>query len=160
MQHDRAMRVLEGQTTAAQRVFKAVPKQEFWSLGQISNEMERVAKHNMTKSEISGCLRCLVEAGLVVEAGQLTFRSNVKPPKPAAIQEASVVTAPPKKSPIAKPSLMDQLFGLATDLRAVAEKIEATAMEVDSAIIEAGKGNEQLKALQSTLRGLLGSDGE
>ena len=68
------------------------------------------------------------------------------------------MTAPLKKIQPPKPSLMDQLFGLATDQRAVAEKVEAVAMEVDSAIVDAGKGNEQLKALQSTLRGLLGTD--
>lgn len=152
MQHARAMNILDGQTNLAQKVFVAVPMQEFWSVQQISAEMFRLESHNLSKGEITGCLRTLVDAGLVNETASQTFRSTVKPPK------AIEVTAPTKKVQPAKLSLMDQLFGLATDLRAVAEKVEAVAMEVDSAIVDAGKGNEQLKALQSTLRGLLGTD--
>lgn len=156
MQHARAMNILEGQTNLARRVFHSVSMQEFWSVGQISNEMNRIEKHNLTKGEITGCLRTLVDAGLVGETGMLTFRSNVKPAKDTTVEEAPVTAPNLKKKPEAKVSLMDQLFGLATDLRAVAEKVEAVAMEVDSAILEAGKGDEKLKALQVTLRGLLG----
>lgn len=160
MQYERAQNILSGQTNLARKVFAAVPMQEFWSIGQISNEMNRVEKHSVSKGEITGCLRALVDAGLVAEAGQLTFRSNVKPPKPAPEihHELPVMTAPTKKVQPPKPSLMEQLFGLATDLRAVAEKVESVAMEVDSAIIEAGKGDEKLRALQVTLRGLLGNE--
>lgn len=156
MQYARAMNILDGQTNLAQRVFHCVPMQECWSVGQISNEMHRIEPHNHTKATITGCLRTLVEAGLVGEAGMLTFRSNVKPPKDAPVEEIPVTAPNLKKKQEAKVSLMDQLFGLATDLRAVAEKVEAVAMEVDSAILEAGKGDEKLKALQVTLRGLLG----
>lgn len=152
MQHARAMNILDGQTNLAQKVFAAVPMQAFWTVQQISTEMFRLENHNLSKSEITGCLRTLVDAGLVNETASQTFRSTVKPAK------VIEVTAPSKKAPAPKTSLMDQLFGLATDLRAVAEKVEAVAMEVDSAIVDAGKGNEQLKALQSTLRGLLGTD--
>lgn len=156
MQYARAMNILDGQTNLARRVFHSVPMQEFWSVGQISNEMNRIEKHNLSKGEITGCLRTLVDAGLVGETGMLTFRSNVKPPKDIPVEEPAVTAPNLKKNPEAKFSLMDQLFGLATDLRTVAEKVEAVAMEVDSAILEAGKGDEKLKALQVTLRGLLG----
>lgn len=153
MQHTRAMNILSGQSNLARRVFACVPMQEFWSVGQISNEMHRIEKHNLTKREVIGCLRSLVEAGLVCEAGMLTFRSTVKSVK----EDDPVMTAPTlKKKTEPKLSLMDQLFSLATELRNVAEKVEAVAMEVDSAIIEAGKGDEKLKTLQVTLRGLLG----
>ena len=152
MQHARAMNILDGQTNLAQKVFAAVPMQAFWTVQQISTEMFRLENHNLSKSEITGCLRTLVDAGLVNETASQTFRSTVKPAK------VIEVTAPSKKAPAPKTSLMDQLFDLATSLRDVAEKVEAVAMEVDSAIIEAGKGNDQLKALQSTLRGLLGTD--
>lgn len=152
MQHARAMNILDGQTNLAQKVFAAVPMQAFWTVQQISTEMFRLENHNLSKSEITGCLRTLVDAGLVNETASQTFRSTVKPAK------VIEVTAPSKKAPAPKTSLMDQLFDLATSLRDVAEKVEAVAMEVDSAIIEAGKGNDQLKALQTTLRGLLGTE--
>lgn len=152
MQYARAMNILDGQTNLAQKVFAAVPMQAFWTVQQISTEMFRLENHNLSKSEITGCLRTLVDAGLVNETASQTFRSTVKPAK------VIEVTAPSKKAPAPKTSLMDQLFDLATSLRDVAEKVEAVAMEVDSAIIEAGKGNDQLKALQTTLRGLLGTE--
>lgn len=154
MQYTRAMKILDGQTNLARRVFAAVPMQEHWSVGQIANEMNRVEKHNLSKGEITGCLRSLVDAGLVGEAGLLTFRSNVKPQHEVLLMTAPVM----KKKDAPKPSLMDQLFDLASSLRTVADKVDAIALEVDSAILDAGKGNEQLKQLQSTLRGLLGSE--
>lgn len=156
MQYERAQNILSGQTNLARKVFAAVPMQEFWSIGQISNEMNRVEKHSVLKGEITGCLRALVDAGLVAEAGQLTFRSNVKPPKPDKPVEAPV-TAPVKKAQPPKPTLMDQLLNLATDLRGIADKVDDLALEFDTAVKDASKGNAELEALRSTLRGLLGN---
>lgn len=158
MQHDRALSILSGQSNLARRVFEAVPKQDFWSVLQISNEMHRMEPHGLTKGEITGCLRCLVDAGLVAEAGALTFRSNVKPPKLAMPKEATTVTAPALKTKTKGPSLMERFFEVASNLRAAAESIETLAMEMDSAIIEAGKGNEKLKEIQLNLRALMGEE--
>lgn len=152
MNHDRAQNILSGQTKKAQRVFAAVPMQSFWDVQQISTEMFRLESHNMSKAEITGCLRCLVDAGLVNETASLTFRSAVKPPKECP------VTAPNPKKVAPKQSLMEQLFAVATTLRTAAEQIETLGMEVDSAIVEASQGNEKLKQLQATLRGLMGSE--
>lgn len=158
MQHDRAQNILSGQSNLARRVFEAVPKQDFWTVLQISNEMHRMEPHGLSKGEITGCLRSLVDAGLVAEAGMLTFRSNVKPPKLALPKEAPVVTAPAKKLNQPKPTIMERMLGLADTLRQAAEQIDNLAMEVDSAIVDAGKGNEKLKQLQTTLRGLMGEE--
>lgn len=154
MQYERAQSILSGQSNLARRVFDVVPKQDYWSVMQISNELHRKEPHGLTKGEITGCLRTLVEAGLVSEAGVLTFRSTVKPPKPV-LKEVTPVTAPAPKADKPKQSLMEQLFDVASAMRTAAEKIETLAMEVDSTIIEAGKGDERLRQLQTTLRGLM-----
>lgn len=154
MNKQRAESILEGQTNVARKVFAAVPMQEFWSVGQISNEMVRVEKHNLSKGEITGCLRSLVDAGLVAEAGMLTFRSNVK--AELTLKEVPVSAPPAKKQP--KPSLMDRMFALATSLRDVAEQVETLAMEVDTAILDASKGDEKLKQIQATMRSLMGEE--
>lgn len=152
MQLEKAENILTGMSLLARRVMDAVPKQDYWSIGQISNEMNRQSKHAHSKGEITGELRTLVDAGLVSEAGLLTFKSNVKMP------EVKPVSAPPlKQKGIPKPTLMEQLFEVATTLREAAEKVETLAMEMDTAIKDAGKGNEQLIQLQATLRGLLGN---
>lgn len=154
MQHERAQNILSGQSNLARKVFAAVPMQEFWSIGQISNEMNRVEKHSISKGEITGCLRTLVDAGLITEAGMLTFRSNVKPPKLALPKEEPMH---PKLKPEApKPTFMDRAFELATTLRKAAEQLEQLGMEVDTALKDAGKGDEKFKQMQETLRGLLG----
>lgn len=154
MQHDRALNILSGQSNLARRVFDAVPRQDYWSVMQISNEMHRKEPHGLSKGEITGCLRTLVESGLVSEAGVLTFRSTVKPPKPV-LKEEEPVTAPAKKAEKPAKSLMENLFDVASSLRAAAEQIDALALEVDSTIIEAGKGDERLRKLQATMRELM-----
>ena len=154
MQHDRAQSILSGQSNLARRVFEAVPKQDYWSVLQISNEMHRMEPHGLSKGEITGCLRSLVDAGLVSESGMLTFRSTVKPPKPV-LKEVAPVTAPAIKADKPKQSLMEQLFDVASAMRVAAEKIETLAMEVDSTILEAGKGDERLRKLQATMRELM-----
>lgn len=151
MQAERAENILSGMSLLARRVMDAVPKQEYWSIGQISNEMNRQAKHAHPKGEITGALRVLVDAGLVIEQGLLTFKSAV------TIPEVKPMSAPPIKKVAPKPTLMDQFFELATIMRELAEKTETLAMEMDTAIKDAGKGNEQLHQLQATLRGLLGN---
>ncbi|MNJ02614.1 hypothetical protein D3C73_1626310 [compost metagenome] len=72
--------------------------------------------------------------------------------------EASLVTAPVLKKKPTGPTLMERFFEVATTLRAAAEGIETLAMEMDTAIIEAGKGNEKLKEIQLNLRALMGEE--
>lgn len=158
MNHDRAQNILTGQSNLARRVFDAVPKQDFWSVLQISNEMHRKEPHGLSKGEITGCLRSLVDAGLVAEAGVLTFRSNVKPPKLSMPDKEATVTAPTPKKPKEPKTIMERMLELADTLRTAAEQIDNLAMEVDSAIVDAGKGSERLKTLQATMRSLLGEE--
>lgn len=149
----RAQSVLSSQSRLAQKVFAAVPMQSFWDVQQISTEMFRLENHNLSKAEITGCLRTLAEAGLINETASLTFRSNVKPPK-----DTPVIASAVKNVKAPKQSFMEQLFAVATTLRTAAEQVETLAMEVDTAIVDAGKGNEKLKQLQTTLRGLMGEE--
>lgn len=153
MQHERAQNILSGQTNLARKVFAAVPMQSFWDVQQISIEMARQAPHNNTKAEITGCLRVLVDAGLINETASLTFRSNVKPPKAVSEQ----VMQPKAKAEPVKASFMDRAFELATTMRAAAEQLEQLGMEVDTALKDAGKGDEKFKQMQATLRSLMGA---
>jgi len=153
MQHERAQNILSGQTNLARKVFDAVPRQEFWDVNQISAEMYRKAHHNSSKAEITGCLRTLVDAGLINETASLTFRSTVKPPKPDAPEK---VMQPKAKPEPAQPSLMEKFFDVATALREAAEKVESLAMEMDTAMKDAGKGDERVKQMQAALRTLMG----
>lgn len=146
MQHARAQNILSGQSNLARRVFAAVPMQEFWSVPQISAEMNRLEPHNLSKGEITGCLRSLEDAGLVNETASLTFRSTVKPPKENA-------TVEPKKTPVTSQlSLLERLAAKAEALRALADDIDLLAMEAEEAIKAASLDSEKLKQFQAMLK--------
>lgn len=157
MQHSRAQSVLQGQSKMAQRVFAAVPMQSFWTVEQIIQEMKRLESIPQRPGEVLGCLRCLVDAGLVNETAATTFRSTVKPPREQ--QEVE----PKKKEDAPKPTFMDRLAYQAELLRkeaaALLERandLDQLALEVDDAIAKAGAGNEKLQKLAGTLKELLG----
>ena len=151
MNHQRAVAILGSQTNLAQRVFKCVPIQEWWTVHQIANEMDRHGPHNHTKTILGGCLRTLKEAGLVDEGPKDTYRSAVKPTlkRIEPVGEINDKTAP------TQPSLVDRLINEATKLRAMAETLDNLAVGIDDEIAKAGKagkaGNEKLKLLRELL---------
>ncbi len=141
----------------AQRVFHAVPLQEYWSVNQISNEMSRLEKHNHSRGEITGCLRCLVDAGLVGEAGTLTFRAKFNSKQ---LQEEKEKPMSTKKNLTVSStdSLIQRINNKAAQLRHLADEIELLGIEVIEAIQEAGQSNEKLLKLQSLLREITGDE--
>lgn len=157
MQHSRAQSILMGQSKMAQRVFAAVPMQSFWTVEQIIQEMKRLEGIPQRPGEVLGCLRCLVDAGLVNETASTTFRSTVKPPKEQQQVE------PKKKQEAPKPTFMDRLAAQAQQLRVKAEvliaqanELDSLALEVDEAILQASEGNAKFQELQATLKKLMG----
>lgn len=67
------VRKLSGQSALAQKVFASIPADEFWTLQQIQGELIRRGRH-MAYNVMQGCVRCLVNAGLVDEEG-VRFRA-------------------------------------------------------------------------------------
>lgn len=152
MQHARAQNILSGQTNLARRVFAAVPMQAFWTAQDISFEMNRLENHNLSKGEILGCLRTLVDAGLVNETASTTFRSNVKSAK------ESVTVETKKTAAQAKPlTLLERFTAKAEALREMADDLEMLGLEADQAIKDAGKGNAEMMVIKQNLRALLGT---
>lgn len=155
MNHQRAMAILGGQTNLAQRVFKCVPLQEWWTVHQIANEMDRHGPHNHTKSTLGGCLATLKEAGLIDEGPKDTYRSAVKPQ--LKMKGTDPVGQFDDKTAPTQPSLVDRLITEATRLRKMAETLDNLAVEIDDEIQRASAAsNEKLKRMQSTLRELMG----
>lgn len=149
MNHQRAMSVLDNQTTLAQKVFKAVPIQDWWTVHQIFLEFNRQTGQPQTRQAIGGCLRTLREAGLIDESGNDKYRSAVKP---APVKKAEPMgQIDDKKAPV-PPSLVERLMAQAQKLRDQAEHLDLLAMEIDDEITKAGQaGNEKLKLLRELL---------
>lgn len=150
MQFGRAQNILSGQSNLARRVFAAVPIQAFWTVQEISVEMHRLENHKLNKGEIMGCLRTLVDAGLVNETASLTFRSNVKPQKESASVE------PKTLAPSEQMSLMDRIAIKAQAMRMLADDLEMLGLEAEEAIKAASADSEKLKQFQLNLKQMMG----
>lgn len=149
MNHQRAMSVLDNQTTLAQKVFKAVPMQDWWSVHQISAELARQTGQTQTRVTLGGCLRTLKDAGLIDEGSGDTYRSAVKP---APVKKAEPMGQIDDKQAPVPPSLAERLMAKAQSLREQAEELDNLAVEIEEEIAKAGKaGNEKLRMLRELL---------
>lgn len=150
MNHHRAAAVLDNQSSLAKRIFKCVPLQEWWTVHQIANELDRQSPHNHSKSVLGGCLATLKEAGLIDEGPKDTYRSAVKPQLKKAVEPMGQIDD--KTAPTAV-SLVDRLINEATKLRSMAEVLDNLAVEIDDEIAKAGKaGSEKLQLLRELLK--------
>lgn len=151
MNHQRAMSILQGQTNLAQRVFKCVPLQEWWTVHQIANEMDRHGPHNHTKSTLGGCLATLKEAGLIDEGPKDTYRSAVKPQIKSPKSIGPMGQIDDKTAPV-QLDLASRLANKANELRKFAESLDMLALEIDDEIQKASKaGSEKLRMLRELL---------
>lgn len=80
---------LDSQSAIARKVLSAVPINEAWPRTQIHTELHRATQSSIEGRTVDGCLKSLVEAGLVrmLSTSPLTYtqvRPHEKPAKPAA----------------------------------------------------------------------------
>ena len=151
MNQQRAESILDNQTALAQRVFKCVPIQEWWTVHQIANELDRRGPHNHTKTILGGCLRTLKEAGLVTEGPKDTYRSAVKPQIKLPKSIGPMGQIDDKAAPV-QLDLASRLANKANELRKLAESLDMLALEIDDEITKASKaGSEKLRMLRELL---------
>lgn len=142
----RADKLLENQSAMAQKIFRAVPMQEYWSVHQIRLELERLGTP-AASHVIGGCLRHLKDAHLVECNAQDQYRSCVKPVR--IMKEEPIVE--PKKQPL---TFAERLLAKAEALRKEADELEALAMQVEEEIQKAG--DAKLANLRNALKELTG----
>jgi len=149
----RANSILANQSSMAKKVFSVVPMQEYWSIQSIMLELRRLSLTTAPQGEVAGCLRSLVDAGLVSEIGSMQFRSVVKP-----TQETDTVAKelPKAAEPAKKATLLDRLANKAEELRSIANELDDLAIEFTETLNAHVGDAAKLRELQQTLRGLLG----
>lgn len=154
MNSERAAQILMGQSNLAQRIFKVVPMQVYWSASLIASELARTEKGPApTIHATKGCLNTLKDAGLVVEGDPGHFRNCVKPER--AKKELPVMPVKADKKPRSL-AILDRLAEQASVLRNTADLLDELALEIDEAIVNASsKQDAKFKTLQTTLRELL-----
>lgn len=173
MNHARFLAIHAGLTSAAKKVYEAVPISEPWTTAQIVTELNRLGS-NMEFRIAAGCIRALVEAGLVVEQTKDQYyrvpvrpkpQTTTLPPEPVmataikkAQAEVPLKTTPPPPPPI---SPIDKLTGLAArvenivaDLKVLAGDIETAALEIEEQRQAEDADTEKLRRLRSVLKEL------
>lgn len=145
----------------ARRVFDAVPIKTPWGVAEIHNEIVRSGHSRMDIRVLQGCLRALVDTGLVRERQGLFVRTAVRVATPAANDNTTSQPDTPmpaiKQDPTALEQLAilaDQARKMAKDLQAYADMIDTVALNVDKHIEQSQAGAAKLRQLQSLLKDL------
>jgi hypothetical protein len=164
---------LDGQTSIAKKVYECVPAQEFWTAGQICEELGRKGQ-TPQKRIVEGCLSTLKESGLVVEQGPGQFKAIVLKKKPTleavpfaaftygSEEEVEVNTVKiVEKKPIVKRTPLEILSGLATKLDCMMDEMDDLKKEIEDAALEITEQMQadddkikQLRQLQTLLKNL------
>ncbi len=139
---NRVAELLRGQTTTAQRVYSAVPIQEYWSTTQIHSELARLGIH-IDRAKIVGALRSLAASGVVSDKGDTFKRADTRKPTVKDKTETKKVAisrqaqnALVKQTPPPEPSRLDKLADLSAKVVSVAAMLTDIASEIDAAAIE------------------------
>lgn len=153
----------DNQTSAAQKVYDAVPIIESWSQAQIIAEMNRVGV-SLEYRVMGGCLNNLVRSGLIQEVIKGYFRRlPVRPaptqqPKPVAPIESKkeeiMTQAMPAAKPAVKQSPLEILASLATRAKELTADIENAALAIQDQLEATEKDMEKFRQLQALLKGM------
>lgn len=157
--------VLRGLNGVAKKVLDVCPKSEGWTVSQICSEMRRLGS-NPDMRIVEGCLKNLVDQGLVKQQGPREYRQYMRVTAKAQTTESKNVAQlsiveTKKTEPVNVENAMEYLAGLAADARAISERILSLARLIDDAAIKVGEkaqGSaeeiEKLRQLQALLKSL------
>lgn len=152
MNQQRFKSILSGMTSIAQRVFQAVPIAEAWASRQIYAEMTRTGPAADYKT-VEGCLRTLVNAGLVTEPNPGTFRQVKVKAKDESSESAAAI--PSASCPIDRLGILaSRVRAVRAELNSLADDIELVAIEVSDQAARDKEDMEKLRQLQSLLKSL------
>lgn len=154
-------------STAAQKVYAAVPIADFWTAPKIAAEMKRQGI-NVGIAHVAGCLDSLQHAGLVREQLRGHFsrteirEAPVRKPTPAAENDQIIIKPPkeimkpsPKKTPLEMlGDLSAQAVVLADMVKKFAGEIEIAAIEIQQLIETGDEETAKLRQLKSLLKSL------
>lgn len=141
-------RIFVGLTSAAQKVYEAVPISETWSANKIGSELRR-KNIGIDFSIVQGCLNSLIDVGLVVERGRGEFRRT--PIRKAAekqeiaqpTEEIEMQNKPQATKTAAKPAtnaapmtVLDRLGELSQRVAQMSHQLTALSSDITDAAVE------------------------
>jgi hypothetical protein len=163
---------MQNQTTIAKKVYEAVPIAESWSVKQILSEMFRVTRSQADHKIVNGCIKSLIDSGLVYEPinGQYQ-RAQVKEkaiepekiPLKIVKEKGIEMDVTIKKEPDIENNsnpidvlgkLSSRLLSVNRDIKKIADDIDSAAISVQEQLEESEGKSEKLKQLQQLLKSL------
>ena len=165
----RATSLLQGQTALARKVYDSVPIGSFWSGSEIQTQHAK-RYTPIPHRTFMGCIRALIDAGLVKSNGDVLFRrteikeasvpeitGSKKPATPVpSLAEPKPATLPAKTEPA-----LDRLNTFVDALRTQMKVVNETVAAIEHVVVEIHLEAEQnvematkLKQLQTLLKGL------
>lgn len=155
---------LQGCSAIACKVYEAVPIQEAWQPSQIKLALAASTRSSADLHVIRGCLKVLVEAGLVREHPRSHFRrvevreplttTATAPEQPMRESTSKPTTAPAKSSVELLADLASQLSATGKQMQQLARQIEEAALVVAQEQESAATKLQGLSQLQTLLKTL------
>lgn len=146
MNYAKYQQLVAGQSSIAQKVLTVVPFVEEWDSRQIRSELLRVTLSAPDLRVVEGCLRMLVDAGLVKRLAREMFRRTPVPAKPSAIEKEKVELHLEESMPAPLPSsettqkqpesVFDRMAALAADLRNAGAMFTRAAILVEDIALQ------------------------
>lgn len=170
MNHAKYQQLVEGQSSIAQKVLSVVPFREEWDSRQIRAELFRQTHSAPDLRVVEGCLRKLVDAGLVKELPRQLYQRSIppKPPAPPAPAPPRPQSKAVQERPVPTSSEIDEqafdrlaragasLRDLAAQLAKVANEFEEAALAAQQQIQDERKKSQRFHQLKR----LLAEEGE
>jgi hypothetical protein len=165
-------------TSAAKKVYEAVPINEMWTTSQIVTEMQRMGITSMDYHIAAGCINSLITSGLVCEPKRAHFtRTPIRERAPArttkeevddfvaqAIASTTIHNEPTpamNTTPAKHQSPIDILGALATRASQLGDGMKRLAIDIENAALQIEEQKavdaaalDKLKQLQSLLQSL------
>ena len=171
--------IYKGLSSAAQKVYGAVPINGAWDVPDIMRELKRTGIM-FDQHHVSGCLNTLVSSNVVLESRRGYFTrerirgrqhetvtpamlcewedevTETKKEDDMATQTQLVVVTQDTASPLDPLSkLSARVMVMSGQLKALANDIDNAALEIAAQMENSDKQNEKLRQLQSLLKGLV-----
>lgn len=141
--------LLSGQTTAARKVFEAVPIREAWPATQIHTALQRTTRSTMDFKIVQGCLNSLISSGLVTEPRR-GFFERVKP-REQVLKPMSEKTDDKNGN---TSEAVQMLLELADQASQLSDNLHAAAAVIEEEHTQNAESLRKLEQLRSLLKNL------
>jgi hypothetical protein len=165
--HAKYQQLVAGQSSIAQKVLSVIPFQEDWDSRAIRTELLRQTRSAPDLRIVEGCLRALLDAGLIKAVGREHWRRASMPPAPTVAQAKPTIDqhedVPVKEQPKTSASAFDRMATAAAELRAAAKHLNQVAGQFEEAALEAQQQIQEERKKSERfhqLKQLLAEDGQ